>query len=325
MNAIILAGGYATRLWPITKNKPKPLLPLAGKPILSYILDELEEIEQIKKIYITTNERFEDSFNKYIEGREKDKYELIIEKQKSEEEKYGAIGGIINALELSEKTDHLVIGGDNYYSFEIKKFIELCTKKEKLVNACFEVGSLEEAKNYGIVNFDQNKRMIDFQEKPEEPKSKMASTAFYYFPENIMDVFDEYTGYWEGKISKVKYLDEPGRFLDWASERYDCYAYPFTGIWADVGTRQGYLRAEEEVKESNQQDRIIRGKTIDSKIEENTTILEGSNIVNSTIEGSIIFKNTTIKNAVIKDSIVDENTEIEDLELREGLVSSIDN
>ncbi len=320
MNSIILAGGYATRLWPITKDRAKPLLPLGGKPILSYILDELEALKEMEKIYITTNERFESSFKDYLKDRDEERYKLIIEKQGSEEEKYGAIGGILNALEISGGSDHLVIGGDNYYSFEIKDFLDFASKNGGIVNACFEVESLEEAKNYGIADFDEEKKIFDFQEKPEEPRSKMASTAFYYFPENILEIFEEYIDYWEGKIPREKYLDEPGRFLAWTSDRYDCYAYPFKGVWADVGTRQGYLRAENEVREKN----ILRGSISESEIGENVTILEGSKIRDSKIENSLIFCDCNIESSIIKNSIVGECTDLKNIDLREGLIERYD-
>jgi len=320
MDSIILAGGYATRLWPITKHRAKPLLPLGGKPILSYILDELEEIEKIDKIYITTNERFESYFEDYLKERKENIHRLIIEKQESEEEKLGAIGGIMNALEKAEKTDHLIIGGDNYYSFSIQNFLNFAQERGGIVNACFEVESLDEAKNYGIVDFDENKKIQDFQEKPEEPKSKMASTAFYHFPKNINKIFDEYIDYWQGRISRDKYLDEPGRFLSWTSERYDCHVYPFTGTWADVGTRKGYLRAEKDIRE----DQILKGDIKDSEIGEDVTVLEGTKIQNSEIENSIIFERCQIEDSTIKDSIVGEDTKIKGLDLRKGLVKRID-
>ncbi len=319
MNSIILAGGYATRLWPITKHRAKPLLPLGGKAILSYILNELEEIDEMENIYITTNERFERSFKKYLEGRDSELYDLIIEEQTAEDEKLGAIGGIMNALDQTETDDRLVIGGDNHYSFDIIDFLDFAKRKDGIVNACYEVESIEEAKNYGILDFDENHKIQDFQEKPEEPKSRMASTAFYYFPEDIEQIFDDYVEYWEGRIPRSRYLDEPGRFLAWTSKRYDCYAYPFTGTWADVGTRQGYLRAEDEIRDGN----IIRGEVSDSGIGENVTILENTKIENSEIDNSIIFEGVTIKDSSIKDSIVGEDTKIQDLDLREGLVKNI--
>jgi len=321
MDSIILAGGYATRLWPITKHRAKPLLPLGGKPILNYILDELEEIEEIDKIYITTNERFESSFKDYLKERNENLYELIIEGQDSEEEKLGAIGGIMNALQKAENTDHLIIGGDNYYSFNIQNFLNFAQERGGIVNACFEVENLEEAKNYGIVDFGEKKKIRDFQEKPEEPKSRMASTAFYHFPRNINKIFDEYIDYWKERISQDKYLDEPGRFLAWTSERYDCYAYPFTGTWADVGTRQGYLRAEREIRENN----LVKGVLEDSEIGENVTILKETKIKNSKVENSIIFENCQIENSVVKDSVVGECTKIKGLDLRKSLVKGMNN
>ncbi|MFW5945663.1 MAG: sugar phosphate nucleotidyltransferase [Candidatus Natronoplasma sp.] len=320
MDSIILAGGYATRLWPITKQRAKPLLPLGGKPILGYILDELEEIEEIDKIYITTNERFESSFEDYLKERKENLYKLIIEKQDSEEEKLGAIGGIMNALGKAEKIDHLIIGGDNYYSFSIQNFLNFAQERDGIVNACFEVKSLDEAKNYGILDFDEKKKIRDFQEKPDEPKSKMASTAFYHFPKNIHNIFDEYIEYWKGRISRDKYLDEPGRFLSWTSERYDCYAYPFTGTWADVGTRKGYLRAEKNIREGQ----ILKGDIKDSEVGEDVTILEETKIQNSEIENSLIFERCQIEDSVIKDSIVGEDTKIKGLDLRKGLVKRIE-
>ncbi|KXB08408.1 hypothetical protein AKJ56_01445 [candidate division MSBL1 archaeon SCGC-AAA382N08] len=320
MKALILAGGYATRLWPITKKEAKPLLPLAGTKILDYILDEIEQNSKIDTIYVTTNERFEESFEKHLSNRKSDKYELVIESQEKEEEKYGAIGGMMNVIENKEPDDYLIIGGDNYYSFNINDFIDFSLKKKGICNAVYKVESIEEAKNYGIVDFDENYKIRDFQEKPENPKSRMASTACYFFPKTMLKAFDEYVNFWDGKISKDKYLDEPGRFLEWISERYDTYAFVFEGKWVDIGTREGYLRAEREVSEGN----TIRCNLSRSEIGENVTILENSKIENSEIENSIIFEGCKIKGSVIIDTIVGKDTEIVDKEIREGLIKKID-
>lgn len=319
MKALILAGGHATRLWPVTKDRPKSLLPLGGKPILGYILDELEEVDKIGKIIVTTNEKFEENFEEYLEDRHGN-YELIIEKQKSEEEKYGAIGGIINVLENRPKDDYLVIGGDNYYSFSLKKFIDFSLKKDAVTNACYKLESLEEAKNYGIVNFDSKRKITDFVEKPGDPESSMASTACYFFPEEDIELFDEYVEYWKGKIPEEDYLDETGRFIEWVVKRYDSYAYPFEGNWVDIGTKEGYLRAEREVREGN----VIKGEVKDTDLGDNVTILQGSKVLNSEIENSIILRNCEIKNSVIKNSIVGEETKLRNKNLRDGLVERIE-
>ncbi|KXB07278.1 hypothetical protein AKJ52_00630 [candidate division MSBL1 archaeon SCGC-AAA382C18] len=320
MKALILAGGYATRLWPVTKHKAKPLLPLVGKPILSYILDEMEDIDKINEILIATNERFEESFKQYLSDREGENYRLIIESQEAEGEKYGAVGGIINAIEKGGDDDYIVIGGDNYYSFKIRDFLEFAQEKDSVANACFQVPSFEEAKNYGIVDFDEDKKIREFQEKPENPKSRMASTACYYYPREKLELFDKYVDYWDGKIPEEQYLDEPGRFLEWTVERYDTYAYPFEGKWVDVGTRGGYLRAETELRKEN----IVKGQVKNSEIGENVTVLENCKIQNSEIENSIIFENCKIQNSIIKNTIVGDNTEIKNKDVREALIKDIE-
>ncbi len=319
MKVLILAGGYATRLWPITKKKAKPLLPLGGKPILDYILDELEQIEDADKIYVTTNERFEDSFGEYLSEKEGERYELIIERQSAEEEKYGAVGGMMNVIKERESGDYLIIGGDNYYSFKIQDFLDFAREKGSIANACFRVKSLEEAKNYGIVDFGKDKMISNFQEKPKNPKSRMASTACYFIPEEMLNVFDRYVDYWEGRIPREQYLDEPGRFIQWTVDNYDVYAYPFEGKWVDVGTRVGYLRAEREIREEN----IVWGDVENSDIGDNVTILKGSKVKNSEIENSIIFENCDIEDSIIIDTIVGDGTRIQKKDLREGLVKDL--
>lgn len=319
MKVLILAGGYATRLWPITKKKAKPLLPLGGQPILDYILDELEGISNAEKIYVTTNERFEDSFKKYLFQREGENYELIIEKQEKEGEKYGAVGGMMNVIEKKEPDDYLIIGGDNYYSFKIRDFLDFAVEKGGIANACYRVESLKEAKNYGIVDYGENNKINDFQEKPDDPKSRMASTACYYIPEDKLSIFDEYTNYWKGKVPEDVYLDEPGRFIEWIVERYDTYAFVFEGDWVDIGTREGYLRAESEIRKG----KVIRGNVANSEIGENVTVLERTQIENCEIKNSIIFEDCRLKDSTIIDSIVGNNTELNEKDLRKGLIRTV--
>ncbi|MFP4232755.1 MAG: sugar phosphate nucleotidyltransferase [Candidatus Aenigmatarchaeota archaeon] len=318
MKALILAGGHATRLWPVTKNRAKPLLPLAGKPILSHILDELEGMDEVEKIYVTTNEKFEDEFRDFLKGKS-DKNELIVEKQEKEEEKYGALGGILNVIKKEGEDDYLVIGGDNYYSFDIKDYVDFSKNKDSITNACYEIDDLEEAKNYGIVDFDEEKKIVDFEEKPENPKTTVASTACFFFPESKMNVFDEYIEYWDGRLPKSKYLDSPGRLLEWLVGRYDFYAYPFTGRWMDIGTRKGYLRAMGELEEGGR----LEGEVKSSEVGENVTVLGDSTVKNSELENCIVLRGAEVENCVIKNSIVGRNTDLENKDLRNGIVKGL--
>lgn len=318
MKALILAGGHATRLWPVTKNRAKPLLPLAGKPILSHTLDELEAMEEVDKIYVTTNEKFEDEFREFLEGRS-DKNELIIEKQETEEEKYGALGGILNVIRKKGEDDYLVIGGDNYYSFDLKDYVEFSKEKGSVTNACYEINDVEEAKNYGIVDFNEGKKVVDFQEKPENPKTTVASTACFFFPESEMDVFDEYVDYWEGKLPKSKYLDSPGRLMQWLPGRHDLYAYPFKGRWMDIGTRKGYLRAMQELGNGNR----LEGSVEDSDLGENVSVLGDSMVEDSELDNCIVLSGSRLKNAVIKNSLIGRNTTIQNKDLRNGILKDL--
>lgn len=319
MKAIILAGGHATRLWPVTKNKAKPLLPLAGRPIKDYILDDLDNYDEIDKIYITTNKKFKDSFNRYLESRDSDKYELVIEDQGKEEEKFGALGGIVNVLEDKEEDDYLIIAGDNYYTFDITNFIEFSLEKGSISNACFRLDDAEEAKNYGIVDYNDENKITKFEEKPANPPSLTASTACYFFPEEKIDIFDKYVDYWQGRIPKEKYLDEPGRLLQWASKRHDVYAYPFSGMWADVGTLEGYLRAEKEIKDNN----IIEGRIKNCELGDNVSILGNSEVKNSRVQNCIIFSGAKIINSEVKNAIIGEGSVIKDLDIRDALIKNV--
>ncbi|MFP4116193.1 MAG: sugar phosphate nucleotidyltransferase [Candidatus Aenigmatarchaeota archaeon] len=319
MKALVLAGGYATRLWPVTKNRSKPLLPLAGKPIISYTLDELEATEKVDRIYIATNEKFEDEFINFLATRE-NSYELIVESQKKEEEKYGAIGGIINVIKKKEDDDYVVIGGDNYYSFDLQDFLQFSSEKGTVTNACYQLATLEEAKNYGIVDVDEEGRIVEFQEKPEKPRSRIASTACYYFPKKYLNLFNEYMDYWEGKVPKNEYLDEPGRFMQWLVNRYPSHAYMFKGQWMDIGTREGYLRAMEELKNEN----TVEGSVENSELGQNVTVLEGCEIKNSEIENSVIFENCKIVDSVVKHSLVGDNTHLKKKDLRSGVFKDLE-
>ncbi len=319
MKALILAGGHATRLWPVTKKRAKPLLPLAGKPILSHIMDELEEMDQVEKIYLTTNQKFEEGFRSFLKKRGSEKDKLIIEEQECEEEKLGALGGIVNVIESRGKDDYIIIGGDNYYSFDLRNFVDFSQEKDAITNACFELEDMEEAKNYGIVSFDEDRKITEFEEKPESPESKTASTACYFFPENKLKVFDQYQEYWDGKLPRQKYMDAPGRLLQWVISRYDCYAFPFSGNWMDIGTRKGYLRAVEELQNGN----LLEGSTTGSEIGKNVTVLGSSEVVNSEIENSIVLENCKIENCIISDSIIGSNTKIKNKDLRSAVVKEL--
>lgn len=317
MKAIILAGGHATRLWPITKNRAKPLLPLGEKPIIDYIIEDINS--EVDEIIISTNEKFGNDFKNYVEEYERDNTRVVIENQNSEEEKPGTIGAIITLIEEENLDDDLlIIGGDNYYSFEISEFLDFAKQKNAPANVVYDVRDLESAKQFGIVDVDhRSEKITDFLEKPEEPPSTLASTACYFFNKENISLFHEYEEHFkETDVPKEKYLDEPGRLIEWAHKKTDMYAYSFSGHWFDVGTIEGYLEAVSNITDQN----IIEGETKGCEIGDNVVIMKDAVVERTSLENTIVFPNAEIKNSQLRNSLIDKNVEIRDTDLNDAII-----
>jgi glucose-1-phosphate thymidylyltransferase len=316
MKAIILAGGHATRLWPITKNRAKPLLPLGERPIIDYIIQDIEN--KVDEIIISTNEKFAEDFEDYVaeQGLQKT-VRVVVENQDSEEEKPGTIGAIINLLAQEEIEDDLiVIGGDNYQSFDGADFVEFCREKEAPANVVYDVNDEDFATQFGIVDVDDEK-IVDFEEKPEEPPSTLASIAWYFFPSDQLSLFEDYEDHFaDTDVPEDQYLDEPGRLIEWAHKQTDMYAFSFDGEWFDVGTPEGYLKATAAVTDGN----IVNGATSKSEVGENVVIMEEAEVKNSTVENSIIFPEAKVKDAEVRNSILDRHSDVEDVDLNDALI-----
>ncbi|NJE11153.1 sugar phosphate nucleotidyltransferase [Thermococcus sp. MAR1] len=321
MKILIMAGGYATRLWPITKDNPKALLPVGNRAILDYILEKVGELDM--EVYISTNRFFEAHFRPYAEKRG---IKLIVEDTLHESEKLGTIGAMKRAVEELGLDDYLVIAGDNLFSFSLREFLEAYDGKTLI--AVYDVGDMELAKRYGVVVLEGDK-VLSFQEKPAEPRSTLVSTGVYVFPRRVMERIDEY-------LSNGN-RDSPGYFLQWLLERKESIkAYRFSDYWYDIGSADSYLEALKTLlKESHVEEiqispyaKIIppvvikRGAKIlgRSMIGPYAYIGEECVIENSDVSDSIIFRNTIIKNSTIWRSIIDEKCEIRNLELRKSLV-----
>lgn len=321
MKVLIMAGGYATRLWPITKDNPKALLPVGNKRIIDYILEKTSELEF--PVYISTNRFFEGHFRSVAKEYG---VELIIEDTFHEEEKLGTIGAIRNAIEEVGLDDYLVIAGDNLFSFSLKDFLSRFS--DKTLIAVYDVGDFELAKRYGVVVLEGDK-VVSFEEKPLEPSSTLVSTGVYAFPKRVMGLVDEYL--------QNGNRDSPGYFVQWLLERgEEIVAYRFSDYWYDIGSADSYLEALKTLlRESHVEEiqispysKIIppvvirRGAKIlgRSIIGPYAYVGEGCVIENSDISDSIIFGRTIIRNSTIWRSIIDEKCEIRNLELRKSLV-----
>ena len=237
MDVIVLAGGFAKRMWPLTKNKPKHLLDIAGKPMLSYTLDVLIDMDDIGMIYVSTNEAFEEQFVSFLENYSEDKVQLIIEPSPSEDKKLGSIGGLGYLIEKEDlNNDTIIIGGDNIFEFHPSEAIEVFKNRGTDLVAVYDVKTKDRASLYGIVDIDDEETITMFLEKPADPPSTLAATAFYIFKADTVRLV-------------LKYLENGGKpdalgfFITYLVDNRKVTAYSFRGRWFDIGSLEVYHEA----------------------------------------------------------------------------------
>ena len=239
MKAIILAGGYAKRLWPLTKNKPKQLLSVGGRPMIEYIIEKLETQKEIDKIIISTNEKFEQNFKQWLSEYKSTKdISLVIEPTLLEENKLGSVGALGYLIKKENFNEELmIIGGDNLFEFDLRDLINYYREKKGDVVALYDLKSIQEARNYGVAMVDEEMRIIDFVEKPENPPSTLVSTACYVLSQ-------------EGVRAILNYLDAGenpdaiGFFIKWLIKREKVFGFAFSGKWFDIGSLESLKEAD---------------------------------------------------------------------------------
>jgi glucose-1-phosphate thymidylyltransferase len=236
MNVLILAAGYATRLYPLTLNKAKPLLEIGGKPMIERLVDHLGAVPDLGTVFIVTNDKFAGDFqgwaNNYQEQYPKLTIKITNDGSESDEDKLGAIGDINLVLTREDlaKDDLLVIAGDNLFSEPLTNFADFAKGTQATV-AIYDVGSAEAIKKYGCVTIDKNGVITHFEEKPKEPKSTLAALALYYYSRAILPLFATY-------LAAGNNPDQPGLFLQWLYKRKPVNTFQISGQWLDIGSKE---------------------------------------------------------------------------------------
>jgi glucose-1-phosphate thymidylyltransferase len=242
MKALILAAGYATRLYPLTREFPKPLLTVRHKPIINYILDKLELIKDIDEIIVVTNSKFISRFKSWNKGlRCKKRVSLVDDLTKDESDKRGAIGDMGFAIEAKRiKDDLLVVGGDNLFDGGLDSFVSFAgAKRPHPAIGVYHIGDMRQGKKYGVVKLDKYGRIVDFREKPEKPQSPLVAMCLYYFPAESLGLIREYLG------GVARKQDATGFYIDWLRKRAAVYGFVFRGRWYDIGDRKFLDEAKE--------------------------------------------------------------------------------
>ena len=236
MNILILAAGYATRLYPLTLTKAKPLLGVAGKPMIEWVLDNLAPIPNIDNVYVVTNNKFAADFqawaDDYVKRQPKMKFKIINDGSMNDTDKLGAIGDInlVVARENLANSDLTVVAGDNLFSESLEEFAKFC-KGRTAVLATYDVKDLEAIKKYNSIEVNGEGVITHFEEKPANPKSTQTGIALYYYSKEAVAKFPEY-------IAEGNNPDQPGRFVQWLYTRTPVHTYEVPGIWFDIGSKE---------------------------------------------------------------------------------------
>lgn len=241
MKAIVLAAGYATRLYPLTLTIAKPLLPIGGRPMLDHILDRIRGVAEVDAVHVVTNRKFAESFRQWARGRSVTVHD---DGTTSEDDRLGAIGDVRFVVDEAglEGDDLLVIAGDNLFEFSLAEFVAFWQSKGiASAVAVRDVGSFELASHYGIVALGDDGRVLDFEEKPADPPSTLAATATYLFHRAHAKLIRAYL---EGEHG----ADQPGRFVGWLQHREPVYGWAFDATWYDIGNHEQLLEADNRMR-----------------------------------------------------------------------------
>jgi glucose-1-phosphate thymidylyltransferase len=243
MKALLLAGGYAMRLRPLTDTTAKPLLPVAGRPMVDWILDRIADVGEIDDVHVVTNAVYAPAFERWADGRG---IAVWDDGTSSNDDRLGALGDIMFAIEQGGLAgdDLLVIAADNLFEFSLGDYVAFWREKgdDGSAIAVHQLADPSLASLYGVVELGDDDRVVGLEEKPEHPRSALVSTATYLFSAEHLELLRRYLA--EGNAP-----DPPGSFLVWLVPRAPVYGFRFSESWFDIGNPDQLLEADNRYRE----------------------------------------------------------------------------
>jgi glucose-1-phosphate thymidylyltransferase len=238
MKALILGAGYAVRLRPLTLNKAKPLLAVGGRPMIDYVVEKIDELEQVDRLYVVVNDRFFDDFRRWAQEAPTSKPVVLVNDGSTEDEnRLGAVADIHFVIATENIADDLlVVGGDNLFDFGLRDFASFFLEKGTAVglHICDDPRLV---KKLSVVELDDSQRIVSFREKPETADSNLVAICLYLFEKTSLPLLKEYLG--EGGKR-----DAPGYYIEWLHRRIPVYGKVMEGAWYDIGDEQAYREAD---------------------------------------------------------------------------------
>lgn len=241
MKCLILAAGYATRLYPLTENFPKPLLKVGEKTILDWLVEDIDTLGIVDEYVVISNHKFAHHFNNWASERN-EKITVVDDGTSTNETRLGAVRDIQYAIDkLKTDDDMIVIAGDNLLDFSLTKFIEYAKKKNATCIMRYFEPSQEKLKKCGVVTVGDDDKIINMVEKPENPESNWCCPPFYYYTKDSAKLIKK-------GIESGCGVDAPGSFIAWLSKQVETYAMEMPGKRYDIGNLESYDQVKKEYK-----------------------------------------------------------------------------
>ena len=235
MKCLILAAGYATRLYPLTENFPKPLLEVGDKTILDWLVDDIDTCGKVDEYVVISNHKYAQHFEDWAKTK-KQKITVVDDGTSTNETRLGAVKDVLFAIEkLDLKGDMLVIAGDNVLDFSLTKFVEYSTKKNAPCIMRYYETDDKKLLKCGVVTIDDSDRILNMTEKSPEPATHWCAPPFYYYTEQASGMIEE-------AINDGCGTDAPGSFIAWLCQKTPTYAMEMPGSRYDIGNLDSYTR-----------------------------------------------------------------------------------
>ncbi len=235
MKALVLAAGYATRLYPLTLDRPKALLEVGGRPMLDHVLERLQAMG-VDETIVVTNAKFTPHFEEWATGKES--VLIVNDGTTSNDDRLGAIGDTAFVLDQTGLDDDLVVvAGDNLFGEDVSGFAAYGQKVDAPVLAVLDVGDLSRMGEYNQIEIDDEGRITFFEEKPENARSTLAGVALYFYPRHTLPLIRQY-------LAEDNNPDQPGRLIEWLYPRTSVYTWRLPGQWYDIGSAETLQEAD---------------------------------------------------------------------------------
>ena len=241
MKCLILAAGYATRLYPLTENFPKPLLEVQNKTILDWMIDDIDSLGQVDEYVVISNHKFAQHFKEWAAGKSQ-KVTVVDDGTSTNETRLGAVRDIQFAIdELGIDSDMLVIAGDNLLDFSLTEFMKYANEKQTSCIMRYYEADEKRLSKSGVATIDENDKILRLEEKPSEPESHWCCPPFYYYTKEDARLVAK-------GIDAGCGIDAPGSYIAWLCTQTTVHAMEMPGRRYDIGNLESYEQVKRDYK-----------------------------------------------------------------------------